>query len=214
MPICISWIMGWSFRVSKQWIVQAQLLPEWLAGIGIMRARRKLDQESHPLQAPSRCREMPSRSSRELIKKVWEVDPLLSPISSRDAQCVADQRRADHQMLSSHHRAVAWWSHAGLWRRALIEDSECDQPRSRICNTRDLKNFKVVTDIAWNYRAISSDANTTKSSGTSGNCSAASAKVANERAFRHVFAVRHRRVTFNVRKRCFIVDLPGTCLRH
>ena len=40
-------------------------------------------------------RRIPSRSWRELIKKVWEVDPLLCPYdipaSSRDAHRVADQ---------------------------------------------------------------------------------------------------------------------------
>ena len=53
-------------------------------------------------------RRIPSRSWRELIKKVWEVDPLQCPYdipaSSRDAPRVADQRRADYRA----HLAACW----------------------------------------------------------------------------------------------------------
>ena len=65
----------------------------------------------HPALKPRR---IPSRSWRELIKKVWEVDPLLCPYdihdihdipaSTRDAPRVAHQRRADHRA----HLAACW----------------------------------------------------------------------------------------------------------
>ena len=50
-------------------------------------------------------RRIPWRSWRELIKKVWKVDPLLCPsMSARDAHRVADQRRADRRA----HLAACW----------------------------------------------------------------------------------------------------------
>ena len=59
----------------------------------------------------SKSRRIPSRSWRELIKKVWEVDPLLCPydihdipVSARDAPRVAHQRRADRRA----HLATCW----------------------------------------------------------------------------------------------------------
>ncbi len=56
-------------------------------------------------------RRIPSRSWRELIKQVWEVDPLLCPydihdipVSARDAPRITHQRRADHRA----HLAACW----------------------------------------------------------------------------------------------------------
>ena len=58
-----------------------------------------------------KARRIPSRSWRELIKKVWEVDPLLCPydihdipVSARSAHRVAHQRRADRRA----HLATCW----------------------------------------------------------------------------------------------------------
>ena len=55
----------------------------------------------------------------------------------------------------------------------------------------------------------SRDMNTVVGTGTSGNCSAASAKVANAQRCRQARAVRHRVGTFNVRNHRFTVDLSG-----
>jgi hypothetical protein len=59
-------------------------------------------------------RRIPSQKWRDLIKKVWEVDPLLCPndihdihditVSARNAPRVAHQRRADHRA----HLAACW----------------------------------------------------------------------------------------------------------
>ena len=58
----------------------------------------------HPALKPRR---IPSRSWRELIKKVCEVDPLLCrSMSPRDTYRVADQRRADHRAHLAKHGAA------------------------------------------------------------------------------------------------------------
>ena len=64
--------------------------------------------------------------------------------------------------------------------------------RSGRCDKRDLKDFKVAVDVAWSYRAISSDANTVGGMrATSENYSAEKAKATNAPQCRQARAVRH-----------------------
>ena len=74
-------------------------------------------------------------------------------------------------------------------------------------NKSDLKESKVAVDVAWKFPAISSYANTVETRGTSENCSAATAKVANEPQCRQIFAFQHCSVTLIAWNRRFAVDL-------
>jgi len=67
-------------------------------------------------------RRIPSKKWRELIKKVWEADPLLCPRCSREMRIVAliDERRVIERILRD----------LGLWEQGVHVRSARDPPKS------------------------------------------------------------------------------------
>jgi len=65
-------------------------------------------------------RRIPSAKWRELIKKVWEADPLLCPICSREMRIVAllDDRDVIERILR----------HLGLWEQGVRVHTGADPP--------------------------------------------------------------------------------------
>jgi hypothetical protein len=88
-------------------------------------------------------RRIPSKKWRELIKKVWEADPLLCPKCQKEMRIVAllDDRTVIERILR----------HLGLWQQGVRVDPGTDPPADWViepCNDDAFPDYDTDLDLA------------------------------------------------------------------
>ena len=89
-------------------------------------------------------RRIPSAKWRELIKKVWEADPLLCPRCQREMRIISliDDRTVIERILR----------HLGLWQQGIRVDSGPDPPGELViepCFDDAFPDYDTAPDLAY-----------------------------------------------------------------